>query len=87
MARIEDYKFDDIVLGGSGWPNINKTYCMWDKKDKRIFALNNWNLNLSLMILRAYILLYSGYFWRIFAYEFKEMDFQKLGGCCQNYTC
>jgi hypothetical protein len=40
--NIEEYKFEDQHIGRL---NLNLTFCMIDRKDHRIFALNNWNLH------------------------------------------
>lgn len=40
--NVEEYKFEDKHVGRL---NVNLTFCMMDKKDRRIFALNNWNLH------------------------------------------
>lgn len=40
--NIEDYRFEDKHIGKI---NINLTFCMEDKKNNKIFALNNWHLH------------------------------------------
>lgn len=40
--NLAEYKFEDKHIGGI---NLNLTFCMEDKKQKRTFALNNWHLD------------------------------------------
>jgi len=39
---LTEYKFEDKHIGRL---NLNLTFCMEDKKEKRTFALNNWHLD------------------------------------------
>jgi hypothetical protein len=39
--NLKDYIFEDKHVGKL---NLNLTFCMEDKKDNKIFALNNWHL-------------------------------------------